>query len=412
MAKKLKESVTQALANDLVDSLNKQFKNHIDKAASLLSDSGIDSDVTDWISTGCDILDLAISNRPNGGYPVGRIIEITGLEASGKSLLAAYALKSTQQKGGLAVYIDTESATSREYLKAIGVNIDTLLYLQLEALEDIFSAIDKIIAKSKESKVKPLVTIIVDSVMGATTLKELSGEWGKDGYATDKAIILSKAMRKLPNTVSRSNVCLIFTNQLRQRLGVSFGDPWTTSGGKGIAFAASVRLRLKSIGQIKTKLNGIDQAVGIKTRCIVQKNRMGPPLRSADYEIYFESGIDNYGSWMTTLKDYKIASSGTYWTFQTEYESSKNMDKDGNPLIVKYDGEITNPNTGEIKTSIGEEGWKCRSKDFAKFMDANEKLKQFYYDFICDRVIMNYKVNEDFGVGDIEIEEEFLSEDG
>jgi len=409
MAKKMNAKVTKDLAKELVSSLNTQFKHHVDKAASLLSDSGGGSEVTDWIGTGCDTLDLAISNRPHGGYPAGRIVEITGLEASGKSLLAAYALKSTQQQGGLAVYIDTESATSREYLKAIGVDIDSLLYLQLEALEDIFGAIDNIIVKARESKKKPLVTIVVDSVMGATTLNELNGEWGKDGWATDKAIILSKAMRKLPNTIARENACLIFTNQLRQRLGVSFGDPWTTSGGKAIAFAASVRLRLKSLGQIKMKQHGIDQVVGIKTRCIVQKNRMGPPLRSTDYEIYFSSGIDNYGSWLHTLQSYKVAKSGGYWTFKLAYESVKEKDKDGNFVTKTYEGEIINPETAELKRIDGE--WKCRSKDFAKWMEANPSLREFYYGFICDRIIMNYKVNEDFGIEDITIDEEFTSEE-
>lgn len=412
MAKKVNASAVDGIANDLVSSLNSQFKQSVpDKAAFFLSDSDMGSDVKGWISTGSDTLNIAISNRPNGGYPVGRITEITGLEASGKSLLAAYALKDTQRKGGLAIYIDTESATSREYLRAIGVDIDKLVYLQLQTLEDIFAAIDKTIAKVRAVNRKALVTIVVDSVMGATTKKELEGEWGKDGYATDKAIILSKAMRKLPLTVANENVCLIFTNQLRTRLGVSFGDPWTTSGGKAIPFAASVRLRLKSIGQIKTKVHGVDEVVGIKTRCIVQKNRMGPPLRSVDYEIYFESGIDNYGSWLHTLQHYKIASSGSFWSFPLSYDSVKLTDENGNPLNVKFEGEIVNPETGEIKKTEGDV-LKLRSKDFGKWMDANPELRAFYYDAICDRFIMSYKVNEEFGIDDILIDEDFLPEDG
>jgi len=229
MAKKKKAQTATALnamASDLVDVLNKQFNSHTDKAASFLGASGANSEVTSWVSTGNDLLDIAISNKKNGGYPVGRIIEVTGLEASGKSLLAAYALKSTQENGGIAVYIDTEAATSREYLSAIGVDIDKLIYLQLEALEDIFEAIERTITQIREHSKDTLLTIIVDSIMGSTTKKELSGEWGKDGYATEKAIVLSKAMRKLPTRISKENVCLIFTNQLRQRLGVTFGDQW------------------------------------------------------------------------------------------------------------------------------------------------------------------------------------------
>lgn len=410
MAKKVSDNVVNDIAKELVSSLNSQFKQSIpDKAAFFLSDSDMGSDVKGWVSTGSDTLDIAISNKKYGGYPVGRIIEITGLEASGKSLLAAYALKDTQRQGGLAIYIDTESATSREYLRAIGVDIDKLVYLQLETLEDIFAAIDRIIANVRQKNRKALVTIVVDSVMGATTKKELEGDWGKDGYATEKSIILSKAMRKLPITIARENVCLIFTNQLRTRLGVSFGDPWTTSGGKAIAFASSVRLRLKSIGQIKAKVHGVDEVVGIKTRCIVQKNRMGPPLRSVDYEIYFESGIDNYGGWLHKLSHYKIASSGSYWTFPLTWTSVKDVDEDGQPKVYEFTGEVVNPDTGEVKAVDKE--LKIRAKDFASWMEANPELREFYYNAIADRFIMQYKVNKDFGVDDVTIDEEFLNEE-
>lgn len=411
MSKKSDDNINN-IASDLISALNTQFKKTVvDKAAFFLSDTDMGSDVKGWISTGNDILNIAISNRPNGGYPIGRITEITGLEASGKSLLAAYALKDTQKQGGLAIYIDTESATSRDYLKAIGVDIDKLVYLQLQSLEDIFAAIDKTIERVRANDNKALITIVVDSVMGATTKKELEGEWGKDGYATDKAIILSKAMRKLPLTIANENVCLIFTNQLRTRLGVTFGDPWTTSGGKAIPFAASVRLRLKSIGQIKAKVHGVDEIVGIKTRCIVQKNRMGPPLRSVDYEIYFESGLDNYGSWLNVLQYYKLASSGVSWTFPLSYESVKLVDENNKPVVIKFDDEIVNPTTGELK-KITDDVIKIKSKEFSKWMEANPKLRQFYYDAICDRFIMNYKINEQFGIDDIVIDENYILEDG
>jgi recombination protein RecA len=409
MAKKIDSQTVDSLASELVSVLNSKFTQNIDKAAYFLSDPDLVADIKKWVPTGCDMLDLAISNRPNAGWPVGRIIEITGLEASGKSLLAAYALKSTQQQGGLAIYIDTEAATSREYLQAIGIDIEKMVYIPLEALEDIFDSIEATIAKVRKTNKDVLVTIVVDSIMGATTKKELEGEHGKDGYATEKAIVLSKAMRKITNMLARQNVCLILTNQLRVRMGVSFGDPYGTSGGKAVAFHSSVRIRLKSLGQIKMKLNGVDQVIGIKTRAIVQKNRLGPPLKSVDYDIYFESGIDNYGSWLETLKTYKLATSGQYWSIPLSYASVMEHDSKGKSVERVFNDEIVNPETGELKKTDGV--LKFRSKDFGKWLEANPKLKEFLYSMICDRFIMTYKVNQDFGIDDIIIDDDFISED-
>jgi recombination protein RecA len=327
------------------------------------------------------MLDLAVSNRPNGGFPVGRITEITGLEASGKSLLAAHALAETQKKGGLAVYIDTESATSSEFLTAIGVDIKTMLYVPMETIEEIFETIETIVENVRKSDKDRLVTIVVDSVMGASTKIEMSAEYDKDGYATSKSIILSKAMRKVTNWIARERICLIFTNQLRTKLGVSFGDPWTTSGGKAIPFHASVRLRLKSVGQIKIK----DSIVGIKTRVTVVKNRMGPPLRSIDYDIYFESGIDNYGGWLTIMKDYKMVTQAGAW----------------------YTYEDIDTATGEVLAEV-----KFQSKDFMDKVISNPAMEQRLYDRICEAYIFKYQAGIDGGIDDVVIDSEIVNEEG
>ena len=259
MAKaKSKQEVVDGLATVLAENINKQFKGQALKTAYFLDgDLDAPTNVHEWISSGCSMLDLAISNRPHGGFPVGRITEVTGLEASGKSLLAAHTLAETQKKGGLAVYIDTESATSSEFLTAIGVDLKKMLYVPLETVEEIFETIETIVEGVRKSDKDRLVTIVVDSIMGASTKIEMSMEYDKDGYATSKSIILSKAMRKVTNWIARERICLIFTNQLRTKLGVSFGDPWTTAGGKAIPFHSSVRLRLKNLGQIKAKINGV-----------------------------------------------------------------------------------------------------------------------------------------------------------
>ena len=384
MAKKTKtkDELTDELALTLADSINKQFKGQNYKTAFFLAgDNDAPTNVHEWISSGCSMLDLAISNRPRGGFPVGRITEITGLEASGKSLLAAHTLAETQKKGGLAVYIDTESATSSEFLTAIGVDIKKMLYVPLETIEEIFETIETIVENVRKSDKDRLVTIVVDSVMGASTKIEMSAEYDKDGYATSKSIILSKAMRKVTNWIARERICLIFTNQLRTKLGVSFGDPWTTSGGKALPFHSSVRLRLKSIGQIKVK----DSVVGIKTRVTVVKNRMGPPLRSIDYDIYFESGIDNYGGWLSIMKDYKMVSQAGAW----------------------YTYEDVDPATGEVLSEI-----KFQSKDFIEKVISDPEKEQRLYDRICESYIFKYHAGVDGGIDDVVIDDEMVNEEG
>jgi recombination protein RecA len=382
MAKKSIEidSLQDELAGILATNLNKKFKSSNYKVAYFLEgDDDSPSEVSEWISTGSSMLDLAISNRPNGGLPVGRITEITGLEASGKSLVAAHVLANTQKKGGLAVYIDTENAISREFLTAIGVNLKDMLYVPLDTIEDIFDAIDSIIESVRKTDKNKIVTIVVDSVAGASTKIEMAADYDKDGYATSKALILSKAMRKITNFIGRERICMIFTNQLRTRMGVSFGDQWTTSGGKAIAFHSSVRLRLKSVGQIKVSKDGRDEILGIKTRAQVIKNRMGPPLRMVDYDIYFESGIDDYGSWLEMLKSFNLVTqAGAWYTY-------------------------TNTETGEII--------KFQSKDFeSKIMD-NVELKEHIYEEICSKYILKYKAGEDFGIDDVTVDTDFEGEE-
>lgn len=347
------------LADILVDSLNK--KNKDQKIAFFLDDDsdGAPTNVNGWISTGAAMLDVAISNRPYGGIPVGRITELTGLEQSGKSLLSAHILAETQKQGGVAVLIDTETAVSREFFDAIGVDVSKLLYVSVDTVEDIFETIETIIEKVRTSEKDKLVTIVVDSVAAASTKKEMESDYDKDGYATDKAIIISKAMRKITNVIGRQKIAVIFTNQLRQKLGVMFGDPWTTSGGKALAFHASVRLRLKNVGQIKTKIGGQDKIVGISVRAQVVKNRLGPPLRSADFEIYFDRGIDNYGSWLTVLKDNKLVKQGGAWY------------------------EYVDTDTGEVI--------KFQSKDFIVMMQEKPELRDQIYKKICETTILQYK---------------------
>ena len=367
MALAVKDELAQALA----ENLNKNFKNN--RVAYFLDGSdSTPTDIKEFISTGSSILDLAISNRPNGGIAVGRITEINGLESSGKSLIGTHILAETQKKGGLAVYIDTETSVSREWLETIGIDVQNLLYLHVETVEDIFECIENIITKVRESDRDRLVTILVDSLAAVSTKVEMEADYDKDGWATSKAIVISKAMRKITQMVGRERVALVFTNQLRQKLGVMFGDPWTTSGGKALPFHASTRIRLKNMGQIKdTKKN----TIGIKIRAQVIKNRLGPPLRSADFQLYFDKGIDDFGSWLTIMKDHKLVKQAGAWY-----------------TLVDQDGKEH----------------KFQSKDFESLM-ADEETQKYVYDMICEKVILKYDSGK-LGIDDVSTTDEFVDE--
>ena len=365
------------LADIIADEINKTFKHQ--QTAYFLDDGPNPTDVTDWISTGSTILDLAISNKPNGGVGVGKITELNGLEGSGKSLIGSHLLASTQKKDGVAVYIDTESAVSPEFLQAIGVDTTNMLYVHLETVEEIFDTIETIITKVRESDKDRLVTILVDSLAAASTKVEMDADFDKDGWATAKAIIISKAMRKITQMIARQKICLIFTNQLRQKLGVMFGDPWTTSGGKALPFHASTRVRLKNAGQIKdTKKN----TIGIKIKAQVIKNRLGPPMRTAEFQLYFDKGIDDDGSWLTVMKDHKLLTQGGSWY------KLQHVDLETGELIKEY---------------------KFLSKNFEELMLNNSELRAFCYNQICKACILKYD-SKQLGIDDVNETDEVVDE--
>jgi len=230
-----------------------------------------------------------------------------------------------------------------------------LMYSQAETVEDIFDRIEKAITFIRKDHPDLLLTIIVDSVAAASTKAELESDHGKDGYATGKSIIISKAMRKITNMIGRQKVLLIFTNQLRQNLNaMAFGDKYIVSGGKALAYHCSVRVRLNNTGKLKMG----ELVIGNECKAVVVKNRMGPPQRQANFDIYFDSGIADYGSWIKVLKDQNlIKQGGAYYTYK------------------KDDGSE----------------WKFQSKDFVTVMKTDKELGEEIYMKICDAVIMKYK---------------------
>ena len=357
--KVIQEPDRDELAQLIAISLNKMNKDSDQVAFFLDGRESTPTDFTDFISTGATMLDVAISNRPNGGIAVGRITELTGLEGSGKSLIGAQMIANTQKRGGVGVLIDTETAVNAEFFKAVGIDMNKLVYVQLQTVEEIFDAITTIIEEVRKDPKKrdKLVTIVVDSVAAASTKKEMEADFGKDGYATDKAIIISKAMRKITGLLGRERIALVFTNQLRQKMNaMAFSDPWTTSGGKAIAFHASTRLRLSLLGKIS---NSSGDVIGVKVKANVVKNRLGPPHRTAEFEIYFNRGIDDLGSWLKVMKENKMVKQAGAWYVYVD------------------------PTTGEET--------KFQSKDFQAFLDADPIRKEALYSEICDSLIMKYQ---------------------
>ena len=345
-----RDELVELLANEL-NKANKEGG----KIAYFLDEQENPADITDWISTGSSMLDLAISNRPHGGLPVGKMVEFNGLEGTGKSLVSAHVVADTQRKGGVAVVIDTENAAAPEFWKSLGVDLSKLLYVQCETVEDIFAQMEKMIAIVRKSNKDRILTIIVDSVAAASTKAELESDHGKDGFATGKSIIISKAMRKITNMIGKQKVLIVFTNQLRQNLNaMAFGDKYVVSGGKALAYHCSVRVRLNNTGKLKKG----EEVIGNECKAVVIKNRMGPPQRQAAFDIYFDSGIADYGSWIKVLKENGlIKQGGAYYTYQ------------------KNDGS----------------DWKFQSKDFVTTMQTDAALKEEIYLKICDSIIMKYK---------------------
>lgn len=395
--KTIEHEMTQTrdeLAEALAESIN---KNSDGKVAFFLDAEDDPSQVTDWVSTGNSLVDLTISNRPNGGLPVGRITELTGLEASGKSLMGAHLLAETQRKGGLAVFIDTETSVSTDFLTAIGVDVPKMLYINVDTVEDVFDKVEEIIALVRKSNKNRLVTILVDSVAAASTKKELASDHGADGYATGKAIAISKAMRKVTGLIAKQRICLCFTNQLRQKVGfVGLGDPWTTSGGKAIAFHSSVRLRLQQMNQIK---NPDKQTIGIRTKCKVVKNRMGPPMRSVEFDIYFDRGIDNFSNWLEHLIEWDIVTNakkvkGDVKKTKKQLEEEKEEDKKAKSLqfIMPVEGK-------EPETVVFEK------RDLPKLLKDRPECRDYLYSKLCENFVMKYKAPNSEIADDVEYDE-------
>ncbi len=252
------------------------------------------------VKTGALMLDIALGI---GGVPRGRIVEIYGPESSGKSTLALHIVANAQRTGGVAAYIDAEHALDPGYATKIGVNIDELLISQPDCGEEALN-IAEMLARSNAVDV-----IIIDSVAALVPKSELEGEIG-DQFVGLQARMMSQALRKLTASLSRSNTCAVFINQIREKIGVMYGNPETTTGGRALKFYASVRLEIRRTGGIKGPDNG---EVGNRVKVKVVKNKMAPPFQIAEFDILFNEGISRTGSAIDMATEYQVIDKKGAW---------------------------------------------------------------------------------------------------
>ena len=284
------------------------------------------------ISTSCLSLDAAIGV---GGFPRGRIVEIYGPESSGKTTLALQVVASAQKLGGIAAYIDAEHAMDPEYAGKLGVNIEDMLISQPDSGEQALEIAETLVRSNSVD------VIVIDSVAALVPRAELDGEMG-DSLPGLQARLMSQALRKLTAIVASSRTCFIFINQLREKIGVFFGSPETTTGGKALKFYSSVRLDIRRIGAIKEG----DKNVGNRTRVKVVKNKVAPPFRESEFDIMYGEGISKEGDLLDLAVNHNVVEkSGAWFSYSGErlgqgLENVKNLLKEKPDLCERIEHDV------------------------------------------------------------------------
>jgi recombination protein RecA len=289
------------------------------------------------IPTGSIALDVALGI---GGLPRGRIVEIYGPESSGKTTLTLHAIANAQAAGGIAAFIDAEHALDPEYAKHLGVDIDSLLVSQPDTGEQALEIADMLVRSGS------IDLIVIDSVAALVPRAEIEGEMG-DSHVGLQARLMSQALRKLTGGLSQTNTTMIFINQLREKIGVFFGSPETTAGGKALKFYASVRLDIRRIETLK---EGTD-AVGNRTRVKVVKNKMAPPFKQAEFDILYGTGISREGSLIDFGVEHEIVrKSGAWYTYEGD---QLGQGKENSRKFLIEHKEIANEIEQKIKVKLG-----------------------------------------------------------
>jgi recombination protein RecA len=313
-------------------------------------------EVEEFIPTGSTLLDYAISNRKNGGIPVGRITELIGENQAGKTLIATHILANTQKMGGIAVCIDVEHDMDKEFSARVGLKWGdgpgSMIYKEyLESIEEVFEYIEKLVITTRARYKDVLIAIVWDSVGATKARAEQEGGFEPAKYMGLHARLMSQGLRKIRSMIKSERIALVCTNQVREKIGVMFGDPTTTSHGKALSFYSSVRVKLARTGAIKSG----SRILGAMCQAKVIKNKVGPGWRVVDVPILYDWGIDDYKSILDYLMDLKVVT-GTAWK------------------TIVVDGE-------EIK--FQNSGWH-------ELVRTNEKVRKFILDKVDEDMIIKF----------------------
>ena len=328
------QAVKQAKMKALQAAMSKIEKDFGKGSIMRMGDEKIEN--VEVIPTGSLGLDVAMGV---GGYPKGRIIEIYGPESSGKTTLAIHAIAEAQKQGGIAAFIDAEHAFDRFYAEKLGVDVDNLWISQPDNGEQALQIADQLISSSAVD------ILVVDSVAALTPKKEIEGDMGESAVGL-QARLMSQALRKLTATISKTNTCCIFINQLREKIGVMFGNPETTTGGNALKFYSSVRLDIRRV----TSLKDGDNIIGNHVRVKVVKNKVAPPFRKSEFDIMFGVGINKIGEIVDLGVEFGIIQKSGSWY---SYNGSKlGQGRDATMTLLRDNPELCEELEGLIKEAI------------------------------------------------------------
>ncbi len=326
--------------------LNKLDKTYGKGTVMKMSDQQVED--VDAIPSGSLGLDIALGV---GGYPRGRVVEVFGPESSGKTTLTLHAIAEAQKSGGIAAFIDAEHAFDRDYAQNLGVDIDNLIISQPDNGEQALEIADNLIRSGA------IDIVIVDSVAALTPKSEIEGEMG-DSKMGLHARLMSQALRKLTSSISKTQCTVVFINQLREKIGVMFGNPETTTGGNALKFYCSVRLDIRRSTQIK---NSNSEVMGNKTKVKVVKNKIAPPFKSAEFDIMYGEGISKVGEIIDIGVEYEIIKkAGSWFSYQDTKlgqgrDAVKNLLLDNPELMEELETKITKAIKGENEEELEQE---------------------------------------------------------